>query len=842
MGILTHRVYRQSVVVLIAAFWMTCAGCTLNRSLQRAQRAMPAPQYADGGQRASEPRAEADSSATVGFEKVVLDSTATRPNELDVAYDGRVFYIEREGAVKVWRPETGRTEMVGFIPVNAIHTSGLLGMTLDPEFEKNSWIYLYFSPIGDDAHNVLARFTIADNRIVPATKRVVLKVPTVRHILGGAHSAGSLTFGPDGNLFLSTGDKTSPTEVELSTPIDERPGREHWDAQRTAGNTMSLEGKVLRIRPLPDGGYEIPAGNLFPYGAVGRPEIYAMGMRNPFRIAVDPATGWLYWGDVGPGAYESEKRGAQGHDEFNQAKEPGFYGWPYFVADNKPFRDYDFATGESGPFFDPEKPINESPNNTGARILPPAQHPLIWYPAGPSEKFPEMGAGGMSAFAGAVYRYNENTVGPHGLPARYDGRLFIMEFMRQWIKEVELDDEGHLLEINPFLSEMTFLRPFDMDIGPEGAIYLIEWGESYEGWFNDQARIVRIEHHGTTGRPPVAVAKADQTSGPAPLTVQFTGAASHSRNENTSVAYAWDFDGDDRTDATGANPTFTYEEAGNHTAKLVITDAAGSSSTEVDLSVGNTAPEITIDWPVEGGIIDMDEAVTYRLSVDDAEQETIRDQDVRVQPQLVHDSHWHLLEQQTGSTGTFEIDSNARHLFLENLYAKLSVSYTDDGGDRTEPLTSEKEIVLQPRRKDAAHVTAIHGAVRTVEGDVRARDTVETFLDVKNDDYVSYAPVNLRNINAITFRAAPQAGGTIEARLDAPDGELLGKASVEAASTTASDVTDDEDVYHWQEVTMPVTDPGRPFSLYLVFRGPNADQDQLMRLDWLAFNGPGMMK
>ena len=697
------------------------------------------------------------------FEKVVLDSTVTRPNELDVAPDGRVFFIEREGAVKVWDPETQSTEMAGFIPVKAIHTSGLLGLTLDPNFADNSWMYLYYSPREDDTQNVLARFTVVDNRIDPASKEVILEVPTDRYVGGGAHSGGSLAFGPDGNLFLSTGDNTNPEEVALSTPIDERPGREHWDAQRTAGNTNDLRGKILRIHPQADGSYTIPDDNLFAGDddPKTRPEIYTMGHRNPFRIAVDPKTGWLYWGDYGPSAPGSKERGPKGYDEFNQACEAGNYGWPYFVADNKAFRNYDFATGESGRYYDPEQPVNDSPNNTGARVLPPARPALIWYPHGPSETFPELGVGGSGPMGGAVYRYDEDTVGKHGLPASYDGSFFIMEFMRGWLKEVRLEEDGSLLAIKPFLEDMTFLRPFDMDIGPDGRMYLIEWGQNYEGWFNDDAKILRLDYQGTDQRP--------------------------------------------------------------H-----ITDIQVEKATRVSAAPGTSAPDIAVEWPLHGGIIDWGEPVQYSLNASGSE-DAAAGEEVIVEPMLMHDSHWHELATRRGKTGTFTITADSTHLFLEDAHAKLRMSV--EGRDKAAG-ASEREIILQPRRKAAVHTHSLYGAQRIAEG-VRLRENVRSFLEVKDGNYVSYAPVNLKNISSITFSVSPEAGGSMEIRADAPDGRLLGEVEVEPA---------DEGARAYEQVTVSVSDPGGPRELYLVFRNADAGKENLMRLAWLQFNGQGMMR
>jgi cytochrome c len=100
---------------------------------------------------------------------------------------------------------------------------------------------------------------------------------------------------------------------------------------------MTSAGKVLRIHPEPDGSYTIPDGNLFAKGnCQHKAGDITMGCRNPYRISVNQATSTVYWGEVGPDAGDDSKNDPQGYDEFNQAKKPGNYGWPYFVGDSKP--------------------------------------------------------------------------------------------------------------------------------------------------------------------------------------------------------------------------------------------------------------------------------------------------------------------------------------------------------------------------------------------------------------------------------------------------------------------------------------------------------------------------
>lgn len=449
-----------------------------------------------GGIRWAAGAVEGDAGATIdaNFEKVVLDPAPHDPMQLAVAPDGRVFYVERGGALKVWKPDTGRTVVAAQLAVDTGREDGLLGIALDPSFSENHWVYLFYSPAGSVPVQHVSRFSLQGDALDLSSEAVLLVIPVQRETC--CHSAGALHFGPGGELFISVGDNTDPFESSGFSPMDERPGRSSWDAQRSAGSPNDLRGKILRIQPQADGTYTIPAGNLFPPGTPGtRPEIYIMGNRNPFRFSVDAETGWLYWGEVGPDAREDDpNRGPRGFDEWNQARSAGNYGWPYFVADNRPYRDFDFATGLSGPFFDPAAPQNDSTNNTGLRTLPPARPAWIWYPYGASPEFPELNGGaGRTAMAGPVYHYPTNSIGGRRLPPYYDKTLFIFEWARSYIKEVKLDDAGDVLKINPFLPTFRFTRPIDMDIGPDGSIYLIEWGTEFGG-NNTDAKIVRIDY------------------------------------------------------------------------------------------------------------------------------------------------------------------------------------------------------------------------------------------------------------------------------------------------------------------------------------------------------------
>ncbi|MEM9261657.1 MAG: PQQ-dependent sugar dehydrogenase, partial [Bacteroidota bacterium] len=357
------------------------------------------------------------------------------------------------------------------------------------------------------------------------------------------HSGGSVEFGPDGLLYLSTGDNTSSKESDGYSPLDERPGRGPFDAQKSSGNTNDLRGKILRIKPTPDGGYEIPEGNLFADGSGGRPEIYVMGARNPFRIAIDPWTNYLYWGDVGPDVGEAGRYGPQSYDEWNQAATAGNYGWPYFVGDNYAYPRRNFATDEVGELYDPEHPLNTSPNNTGSRELPPAQPAFIWYPYGPSEEFPVLGQGSRSAMAGPFYDPAKLVpITNSALPEYYHGKWFIYEWARSWIKVVTLDSaRQEIVQIEDFLPSVKISKPIDFKVGPDGAIYLLEYGNDYF-LNNPDARLVRISYS-ARNRPPVAALEASETAGGIPFQPTLSAAGSMDPDPKDSLQFRWYLNG-----------------------------------------------------------------------------------------------------------------------------------------------------------------------------------------------------------------------------------------------------------------------------------------------------------
>lgn len=569
------------------------------------------------------------------FTKVVLDNDLNEPMEVAVAADGAVYYIERPGLVNRWSPKTGRKTQLAKVPVRFQAEDGLMGLALDPKFTENHWLYLYYGDPKPQANggyvNVLSRFVVEGDSLKLSSRKDLLQVPLLHE--GVNHSGGSLAFDRAGNLYLSTGDNTNPFESEGYSPTDDRPGRERFDAMRSSGNTNDLRGKILRIHPKPDGSYTIPAGNLFPVGTangsgqttrsgVTRPEIYVMGLRNPYRIDVDQRTGALYWGEVGADAgKDRDDRGPRGHDEFNRAAKAGNFGWPLLVGNNKPYHYLDFDKKQPLGVVDPKKPLNNSRNNTGLKELPPAQPAFIWYPYDASPEFPELGIGGRNAIGGPVYYSGDYQASERKFPAYYDGKWFIADWMRNWIFTASMDAEGKLVALERFLPTESFSKPIDMTFGPDGAMYLLEYGE-YWRTKNTDAKLVRIEY--TEGnRAPIARLKADRVVGAAPLKVRFSARQSFDYDKADSLRYQWRFTGKS-VQATGQEAAFTFTKPGTYNVSLTVLDPAGKSAVvQQQIRVGNEPPAVAIDWKGNRSFYFDRGPINYAVRVTDKEDGTL---------------------------------------------------------------------------------------------------------------------------------------------------------------------------------------------------------------------------
>lgn len=538
------------------------------------------------------------------FVKVnLVQGQFTEPTEMAVLPNLDILVAQRRGELMLYKQQSkkliqsGKLEVyskTSLADVNA--EEGLLGLTIDPKYALNQYVYLFYSPMGKSV-NRLSRFKMVNDMLSMSSEKVILEFYSQREIC--CHTGGSLAFGPDGLLYISTGDNSTPFDVPKQefvnkgyAPLDNRPGLQQYDARRSAGNTNDLRGKVLRIKVEGDGSYTIPEGNLFPKGTdKTRPEIYVMGNRNPYRISVDQKTGFLYWGEVGPDASnDDDLRGPRGYDEVNQARKAGNFGWPYFIGNNYPYKAYDYTNGKNGSAFDAANPINNSPNNTGLETVPSANPSFIWYPYGESKEFPQVGSGGRTAMAGPVL-YNKENIAPY--PDYYNGKLIIYEWVRGWIKAVTMAPNGDYLSMEPIMSNLSFSAPIDMELGPDGKVYVLEYGK---GWFskNPDAGIARVDYLKGNRPPSITNLTIDKPSGLLPYKMIAKVKAKDA--DGGKLTYVWSLGNGLKKTTTIPELQYTFVKPGEYPVSVQVFDSekAVVKSVTIPVFAGNEHPKVDI--------------------------------------------------------------------------------------------------------------------------------------------------------------------------------------------------------------------------------------------------------
>ncbi|OLF19312.1 hypothetical protein BU204_01690 [Actinophytocola xanthii] len=827
-----------------------------------------------------------DCGATVlgNYEKVTLNDEPGEPMSLAVLPDGRVLHNTRGGEIRLYDPDTDASPVITTIPVYSHDEDGLQTLSIDPNFATNRWVYVYYSPklntpVDDPStpgvnegdapatstdptawdrfkgYNQLSRFKLVESptpHLDLASEQQIIRVDADRGIC--CHVAGKVKFDGRGLLYLITGDDTNAGGSDGYTPINDAtnqgPG---FDARRSSSNTNDLRGKVLRIKVRENGTYTVPNGNLFPESAdqegKTRPEIFLMGLRNPFRFDVDPS-GRLYIADYSPDARTSSPtRGPEGTGRWFSTNKAGNYGWPLCVSPSLPYIDYDFETKISGAAFNCGAPVNDSRHNTGLRVLPAVQQPQFWYtyeartpcagsylvtPPAPCDfKWPVIGTGGVGPHGGPIYDYDSESTSNTKFPEYYDNAVVFGEFTRDKLFMMRTDGKGNLVGVEQFLPGTVFDNPMEMEFGPDGNLYVLEYGD---GFFrpNPDAQLSVIRYVKGT-RSPVPAMSATPTSGTAPLTVAFSSAGSHDPDPGESISIAWDSTNDGTVDSTEPSPSFTYTTNGTYTAKLTVTDSSGKTAVLTrTITVGNTAPTVSVTSPVGGTFFEWGEDVPFEVTVTDPEDGTIDCSRVTVTFVLGHDSHGHGMGSTTGCSGVLPTPADGGDHAGGYLYGGISAQYTDLGGGGQPGLTTIDQAVVQTPRQLAANAQVKSGVDVTVSNDTGG-GTALTGIDT--GDHIAFAPINPGDASAVTFRYSGGSATTVgnpraavELRLDSPTGPVVTTATLPATSGTNA----------WASHTVPVSGPVGEHRLYLVFRSvPGGPASGLVNLNWVEFTPVG---
>lgn len=549
---------------------------------------------------------------------VTAPGSLNEPMVFQVLDDTTAFIIERHGSFKKINLINKQTSLLGHIPVFTENEQGLIGFTLDPDFRSNHWIYLYYAHAVKSKF-VLSRFELGDSLLMNSEK-IMMEIPCDRG--NTSHTGGGMTWDAGRNLYLTTGNNTGNS---LYSQTDQRPGYSNFDDQRGAANTNDLRGKILRIHPEKDGSYTIPTGNLFPEGTdKARPEIFVMGNRNPWRIHVDSKTGFVYWGEIGPDADADTENGPMGYDELNQAKGPGFFGWPYFIGENRGYPMYDYVNQKPGQKQDSLKPVNTSVNNTGLRELPPAQPAFIAYPYRSSEKYPLVGSSSRCAIGGPVYRKADFKNPKRPYPAYYEGKWLAADLSRFWIMSISMNENGDYTGMERFLPDYHPQQPIDIKFGPHGDLYVLEYGSNTVN-SQSESKLVRIEYN-AGNRKPIVKITSDKRGGSVPLTVKLSanGTVDYDKDKLT---YHWKINGPEMMEGEKSDETFevTLSKPGVYNATVEVTDEAGASNTQsLQIIAGNDPPDVRLKVEGNQDFFFPGTPVQYNVDVNDKEDGALK--------------------------------------------------------------------------------------------------------------------------------------------------------------------------------------------------------------------------
>ena len=267
-----------------------------------------------------------------GFTDSIVASGLSSPTAMEVAPDGRIFVCQQGGALRVIKNGVLLATPFLTLSVNASGERGLLGVTFDPDFATNRFVYVYYTTSASPIHNRVSRFTAsaANPDVAQAGETVLLDL---ENLSATNHNGGALHFGTDGKLYIAAGENAVGSNSQ---------------------SFSNLLGKILRINS--DG--TIPTDNPFYASTTGNNRsIWARGLRNPFTFAIQPGTGRMLINDVGQNTWEEIDEGIAGAN----------YGWPTSEGPLNcsnagftcPIYSYDHSQGcaiTGGVFYDPANP------------------------------------------------------------------------------------------------------------------------------------------------------------------------------------------------------------------------------------------------------------------------------------------------------------------------------------------------------------------------------------------------------------------------------------------------------------------------------------------------------
>ena len=565
-----------------------------------------------------------------GFQNEIVVVGVDQPTVIEFMPDGRMLVGELQNYIWVVQPDAGLPDAQLFLQLDSTGisgTQGLMDIELDPDFEANGYYYIFYTK-GSLGRNRVSRFTASGNRTVPGSE-VVLWQGTQDAL--EEHQGGSVVVGTDGKLYISVGEAFVPDD---------------------APRLDSYRGKILRINR--DG--SIPADNPFHDGpGPNLDEIWALGLRNPYRCSLDTVTGKFFICEVGGNDVDIAM------EEVNLLTRGANYGWP-----------------------DCEGPCG----------TPGFTSPIYSYPHAGRD---------ASIIGGCVYRGNR-------FPNAYYGSFFFADYAQHWIRRLTFDTNGNVSGVFNFEPDDGSLDgpygdPTCLKEGPDGALYYTDFSHDPDNFW---AMVRRIRYVGTND-PPSAVASAFPTAGLPPLTVGFSSAGSLDP-EGQPITYLWTF-GDGQT-STLANPGHVYQQAGMYSVRLAVSDGANTTlSAPLTIVVGNV-PTVTILNPTNGLTFRAGDVINFSGSATDVEDGLMPPSALSWTILFHHGTHIHPVSGPWSGTnqGSLTIPTVGHPYYHDTGYELILIA-TDSSG-----LQASASVMVYPELVDLSFDTAPTGLTLKLDG------------------------------------------------------------------------------------------------------------------------------
>ena len=713
--------------------------------------------------------------------------------------NGRWYVWEKRGVV--WIVENGVRLAQPLIDISQEvgnwRDHGCLGFTLDPNFLSNGRIYLMYAV---DRHHLMnfgtGTYSATTDQYYAATIMRITRYTAVgpnfntvdynsRFVLLGetrqtgvpllheSHSTGQLVFGSDGTLLATVGDGASYNAVDVGNDAGTYYAQALTDGIiRPAENVGALRsqllnchnGKLLRIDP--NTGDGVPSNPWYDASAPRSPKsrVWALGLRNPFRMVRRPGTGssdpaagdpgTFYIGDVGWGTWE----------DLNVCYEGGMnFGWPLYegmeahtgyqaaLTANLDMPNPLFGTnGCAIQYFrfqdllKQDTPVHQNahPNPCDAAQQIPASVPHYFH-ARPAIDWQHGNRSRSAGFSGnTAITYDLDAVGAPvpgprfggyasvggtwltgtGWPVGYQNVYFNADYAGAWIKRFTFDANDQPLSVADFgasLGAVVFLKE-----GPDGALWYVQY---------ETNTIRKISPIGVTNLPPVAVATQSVQYGPGPLTVSFSGSGS-TDPENGTLSYAWNFGDGNTATGSSANHTFNATPGAptSYTVTLTVTDPGGlSNSTQLLVSVNNTPPQVAITSFPNGHQYPPGVDTTYALAANVTDSEHGPGQlAYSWRTILHHNTHSHPESALTTPTGSTVVTGEG--CYMDEFSYEVQLTVTDAGG-----LATTVVHWLYPRCSSIAPTAVIQAS--TSFGEAPLNVALDGSSSVDNGAIVSYA-------------------------------------------------------------------------------------------------------